>query len=335
MRAAMRTMVVSAAFAGVSFASVSLVGSQSAAAEEWTCYTYIPNAQHVTVQGLTEIGRRIEQITDGEITVTCHAGGSLGISAADITAAVSDGVVQYASNAFITGSVPLVGIFSLPGLFSTEEELEVGLEIMEPYIAEAMSQQGLVFLGTYHYPRQVIFSTEAIDSLDDLQGKKVRVASVEQAEFATRFGGSPVTIGTPDVASALQLGTISVVLTAASGGARLWSDLLTSNHVIGPNYTVSPIFMNVDAWDELTAEQQEEVRAAVSEVSTGVTDSMRDENAQLTEQFASKGMTITQGTPEEEAQLIERLQDYWPQWAEERGDVAKEALGKVREALGK
>lgn len=327
----MRGLFRSAACAAVLMAAAA--SWTPAAAEDWTCYTY--NPQEAIVKGLTEIGERIEKITAGRIDVTCHPGGSLGISAPDITAAVSDGVVQYASNAFITGSVPLVGIFSLPGLFANEEELYKGIEIMKPYIDAQMKEQGLVYLGNYNYPRQVIFSTEIIDSLDDLKGKKVRVASVEQSEFATRFGGSPVTIGTPDVATALQLGTISVVLTAASGGARLWQDILKSNHVIGPNFTVSPIIMNQDAWDSLSADEQAQVQAAITEVTKNMTDGLRADNVTMTETYKAKGMSITTGTPEEEALMIATLQDYWPTWAAERGDVAAEALAKVRAALGK
>lgn len=304
-----------------------------AAAEDWTCYTY--NPQEVIVNGLQKIGDKIGEITNGRVKVTCHPGGSLGISAADITAAVSDGVVQYASNAFITGSVPLVGVFSLPGLFATEEELYKGIEIMKPYIDAQMAEQGLVYLGNYNYQRQVIFSTEIIDSLEDLKGKKIRVASVEQSEFATRFGGSPVTIGTADVAPALQLGTVTVVLTAASGGARLWQDLLKSNHVIGPNFTVSPIIMNQDTWDSLSADEQAKVQAAVTEVTKEMTDSLRSDNVTMTETYRTKGMQITVGSPEEEALMISTLQDYWPTWAKERGEVAEKALAEVRAALGK
>lgn len=328
----MRGVMRSAASAAVLMGAVAGLAAP-AAAEDWTCYTY--NPQEVIVKGLDEIGQRIEQITGGRVDVTCHPGGSLGISAADITAAVSDGVVQYASNAFITGSVPMVGVFSLPGLFATEEELYKGLETMRPYIEAQMAEQGLVYLGEYNYPRQVIFSTEQIGSLDDLKGKKIRVASVEQAEFATRFGGSPVTIGTPDVGPALQLGTISVVLTAASGGARLWQDLLKSNHVIGPNYTVSPVIMNADTWASLSAEEQTQVKAAVAEVTKGMSDSLRSDNAVMLDSYKAKGMVVTEGTPEEEALMISTLQDYWPQWAAERGPVASEALEKVRAELGK
>jgi TRAP-type C4-dicarboxylate transport system substrate-binding protein len=307
--------------------------SPKASADDWTCYTY--NPQETIYKGLEEIGKRIGEITKGRVTVTCHPAGSLGIAAADITGAVSDGVVTLASNAFITGSVPMVGVFSLPGLFATEEELYKGMAIMKPYIDAQMAQQGLVYVGAYNYPRQVIFSTDIIKSLADLKGKKIRVASVEQAEFATRFGGSPVTIGTADVAPALQLGTVSVVLTAASGGARLWQDLLKSNYVIGPNFTVSPVIINADAWGTLSADEQQQVLAAVAEVTKGMTDSLREDNAKMEAQYKSKGMEINSGTPEEEKQMIETLKDYWPQWAKERGDEAQKALDEVRAALGK
>lgn len=328
----MRGMMRPAACAAVLLGAVA-AWTPAAQADDWTCYTY--NPQETIFKGLEEIGKRIGEITGGRVTVTCHAAGSLGISAADITGAVSDGVVTLASNAFITGSVPLVGMFSLPGLFATEEELHKGIALMKPYIDAQMAEQGLVYLGNYNYPRQVIFSTEIIDSLDDLKGKKVRVASVEQSEFATRFGGSPVTIGTPDVAPALQLGTISVVLTAASGGARLWQDLLKSNYVIGPNFTVSPVIMNADAWATLSADEQAKVLAAVAEVTKGMTDSLRSDNKKMEETYKSKGMQITYGTPEDEKLMLDTLVDYWPTWAKERGEVAEKALAEVRAALGK
>ena len=153
-------------------AAAAISTGSAALATEWTCYTYIPSAQHAVVQALTKIGEEIGKITGGEVEVTCHPGGSLSISAADITSATSDDVIQLASNAFITGSVPIVGLFSLPGLFTTEEELAKGVELAEPYIEKAMAEQDLTYLGTYHYPRQVIFSTQPISKLDDLSGAR-------------------------------------------------------------------------------------------------------------------------------------------------------------------
>lgn len=329
----MRPSMIAAA-AGAAFVA-SLPWTPAALAEEWTCYTYIPNSQHDVMLGLERLGERITEITDGEVTVTCHVGGSLGIQAADIGPAVADGIVDIASNAFITGYVPVTGVFSLPGLISTEEELQTALEVMQPILEEAMAEKGLVYIGNYNYPRQVVFSTEEVTSLDDLDGKKIRVASVEQAEFATRFGGTPVTIGTPDVAPALQRGTVNVVLTAAAGGARLWADILEYNYVVGPNYTVSPMFMNQERYESLTSEQQQAVRDAAAEIGDEISSSMREENAELTEQFEADGMVVTEGSEEAEEELVSRLQSYWPEWVEQRGPRAEEALETVREALGR
>ena len=57
---------------------------------------------------------------------------------------------------------------------------------------------------------------------------KLRVTSVEQGEFIRRFGGVPLTIGTPDVAASLDRGVVEGVLTASSGGGVTWHDLVKS-----------------------------------------------------------------------------------------------------------
>ena len=55
---------------------------------------------------------------------------------------------------------------------------------------------------------------------------KLRVTSVEQGEFIRRFGGVSLTLGSPDVAAALDRGVVEGVLTASSGGGIAWHDLL-------------------------------------------------------------------------------------------------------------
>ena len=161
------------------------------------------------------------------------------------------------------------------------------------------------------------------------------MASAEQAEFVTRFGGTPVTIGTPDVAQALQLGTITGVLTAASGGAFLWTDYLTDTYEVGPNYTVSPVFANADAFGSLTDDQQEKIHAMVKTVTTEASDKMRAQNAEKLKEFSDGGMKVHEGNADEEALLIEKSKDYWDVWAADRGEDAQALLKEVRDALGK
>lgn len=309
--------------------------SGAARAEEWICSGYMPSVEHPSIVALQAVADELTRLTDGEITASCKTGGELSISPTELVAATSDGVIQLASNPFITGSVPITGIFALPGLFSTEEEFDKGLAIAEPSIIAGLEAQGLVYLGAYRYPRQVIFTTKELTSLADMAGRKIRVSAGEQAEFVTRYGGTPVTIATPDVAPALQLGTIDGVLSAASGAARYWTDALKSNYELGPNYTLSLMFINADSFGSLTPEQQDQLRAFAKDQIAGISPRMTEENVALTAQFATEGMTVTPAKPEDEAALVADMADYWPKWAEDRGPEAVALLAEIRSAIGK
>lgn len=309
--------------------------SGAAMAEEWTCSGYMPSVQHPSIVALQAVADELTRMTDGAITASCKTGGELSISPTELVAATSDGVIQLASNPFVTGSVPITGIFALPGLFTTEEEFYKGLAIAEAQIVVDLDAQGLVYLGAYHYPRQVIFTTGSFTSLADMKGKKIRVSAGEQAEFVSRYGGTPVTIATPDVAPALQLGTIDGVLSAASGAARYWTDALKSNYELGPNFTLSLMFVNKDSFEALTPEQQDALRAFAKAEIAKISPSMMAENGELTKQFAAEGMTVTPALAEDEAALVADLSDYWPTWSEARGPEAVAMLAEIRTAVGK
>lgn len=327
----MAAQLLNATAVSLSFALL----ASAASAEEWVCSGYMPSVQHPSIVNLQAIGDEITRLTDGDITMQCRTGGELSIAPAELTTAVADGLVQLGASPFITGTVPLTGLFALPGLFRTPEDVQKGLAIAEPYFGKEFEKKGLVYLGTYHYPRQVLFSTGEIDDLGDIAGRKYRISSGEQAEFITRFGGTPVTIATPDVPQALQMGTIDGVLTASSGGARYWTETLKSNYDIGTNYTLAVIFMNEDAFAELGEEKARTLREYVQSRLESTTKIIGDENVIFRDQFRKDGMKITQATEADEALIIEKLADYWPKWATERGPDAEKLLGEVRAALGR
>lgn len=81
---------------------------------------------------------------------------------------------------------------------------------------------------------QVIWGRRPITSLDDIKGVKLRVASPEQGEFVRRFGGVSITMGAPEVPSALDRGVVDGILTGGVG-AVLWKDLLKSGYLLVVN----------------------------------------------------------------------------------------------------
>jgi TRAP-type C4-dicarboxylate transport system substrate-binding protein len=321
------------AAAGIMAASLS---TGSAQAETWKCYTYIPAPTHAVFKGMVTMMERLKEASGGKIDHKCNVGGSLPIEANSIVPALADGVIDFATTGFVSGVVPVAGITGLPGLFATPEEVDAGFTAALPALSAEFEKQGVVVLGKYIYPRQVFWSKEPVKTLADLNGKTVRVTTVEQGEFVKRFNGVPVTIGTAEVATSLERGGVAVVLTAAAGGGRLWIDFLKNTSDLGPNYTLSYVLMNKDKFEALPADQQQALRKIVEEEGAAITKTLLTENNALLDDFkANKGLSITPADPAQEKLLTDTMASYWDAWAKERGEVATKLLADVRAKIGR
>src|SRR5665647_2406723 len=267
--------------------------SPATAAEKWDLYIYNPVSTVAAVKGLNTIIEQIEKETAGELAVRLHLGGSLPINTTTITQAVSDDVVQMGDDGYFLGNVPIGGVLRLPMLLRTLADYEKAATIMNPYLEKAFEKKGLLVLGQYLYPFQVAFSSKKLTSLADIKGQKIRVTSPEQGEFIKRLGGIPVTIGAPQVPSALDRGVVDGVLTASTGGGNTWKDLLKYNYRLGINYFNSVIIVNKERFGKLTPEIQSKVRKIVETNMPLITQAMKNEEEILTKKFADGGMTVT------------------------------------------
>jgi TRAP-type C4-dicarboxylate transport system substrate-binding protein len=307
----------------------------SHAAEKWNLYVYNAVSTVAAVKGLTRVTEEIEKETGGALSVRLHLGGSLPINTTTITPAVSDDVVQMGDDGYFLGNVPVGGVLRLPMLIQTLDEYHKAAAIMEPYLQKAFERKGVIVLGQYLYPYQVAYSSKKLTSLADVKGQKIRVTSPEQSEFVRRLGGVPVTIGAPEVPSALDRSVVDGVLTANTGGGNVWKDLLKYNYRIGINYFNSVIIVNKDRFTKLSPDAQAKVRKIVRDNMPLITAAMEAEEEVLTRKFADGGMTITKASRADMELGMKTMAPYWDEWAKSKGPDAVEALKKVRAALGR
>jgi TRAP-type C4-dicarboxylate transport system substrate-binding protein len=319
------------------FALATLLPSIPAAtaAENWNLYVYNPVATVAAVKGLNSTIEQIQKDTNGALNIRLHLGGSLPINTTNITPAVSDDVVQMGDDGYFLGNVPIGGVLRLPMLIRSRVEYDKAAAIMTPHLEKAFGRKGLVVLGQYLYPYQVAYSRNKLTSLADFKGQKIRVTSPEQGEFIKRLGGVPVTIGAPEVPSALDRGVVDGVLTANTGGGNIWRDLLKFNFRLGINYFNSVIIVNKDRFDKLSPDIQTKVRKAFADNLPRITQAMEDEEDGLTKKLAEGGMTITKPTQADVDEATKAISSYWDQWATSKGPEAVEALKQVRAALGR
>lgn len=316
-------------------AGVWLSAAPVAYAATWTAYTYGPSDTMGTVKSFRAILDAIQQEVGDDLKIRLRLGGSLPIQASNITQAVGNGSIQIAEDGFFLGNVKVAGILRLPLLLQTPEEYDRAAEILRPYIDKEFERQGVIVLGRYIYPHQTAYSAKPLASMEDFRHQKIRVTSPEQSELISRFGGVPISMGTPEVASALQSGTVDGVLTANSGGGRLWREALNYNYRFPVNYFDGLYIVNKKAFERLSPAKQTAIRDLVAKMAPDTTKGLFSEEAGLGRSFSEAGMKIIEPDQQDIEKATVLIEPYWEQWAQQQGPEVAEALSKVRATLNR
>lgn len=332
------TRILRSALAGALAGLAMTIAVQGAAAENWKCYTTYPAPTHPTVVAISKVGEALTAATNGRIKVECRAGGQLPIDANSITSALSDGVLDMAANGFVSGAVPVAGLFALPGLITTPEELEKAYaEVVKPIVEKAFLDQGVQILAMYYWPENIFFSKVPLTSVADLKGKSIRVKNAEEAEFVKAVGGVPVSLPAADTIPALDRGAVQVALTAAVGGGRLWRDQFDYALVAPTSLTIEWSMVSKARWDELSPDEQKALKAAADEQAAWLKKTLQDETSALLTELAEKDkIVITQASAEDIATISgAAIQPVWENWAKSRGPEMVEILAATRKVLNK
>lgn len=306
---------------------------RAGAAETWKAYTYNSVATVTAAKGLTAIFDAVNAGTKGTFTIRLNLGGTLQISATNITQAVADNIVQLGDDAFFLGSMPIGGITRLPMFIHDMAEYDKVAALLRPALSAECKKKGIVLLGKYVYPFQVFWSRNKLTSLADFAGQKIRVVSPEQAEFVKALGAVPITLGTPEVAAALDRGVVDGVTTAASGYGHIWKDLLKYCYRLDIGYVDSLLIANERAWNKLPKNERDVLGKSVDEITPKTTAAMAEEEQKYFDELAKGGMTITQPSAAEVKEAEAKIRPYWDSWAHERGPDAVALLAKARSAI--
>jgi TRAP-type transport system periplasmic protein len=301
----------------------------------WIVYTYVPAATLAPARVMNEIVERVAKETNGQLLLKYHLGGALTIKGTDITTALGDNVIQMGDDGMQQGNVPVTGILRLPMLITNPQEFDKALAVMKPYVDRGYDKLGSTVLATYYYPLQFGWSTKKLAALDDYKGQKIRATSPEQIEFLKRFGANGLTVSAAEVPSALERGVVDGVLTAHSGGGRVWHDLLKYTYDLGINFFEANLAVNKEAYAKLPAAQREALTKAVVELAPKMTKLLFEDEESEKAKRKAEGMIQSAATPDDYKRGAERMADYWDDWAKRHGKDAQEALKKVREVVGR
>ncbi|MFN3130588.1 TRAP transporter substrate-binding protein [Roseibium sp.] len=292
---------------------------------------------------------KLGEVSGGELSASLTTHDQMGISGGDVYRMMSQGVFDVGmtvADYAVSDSVALEAL-DVPMIATDADTAKKAVDAARPMVDDIYKDVfNAKVLGIAPYPPQVVFCNAEINSLDDLQGKKVRASGRMTAKFLEALGAEGVNIGFGEVPGALQRGVVDCAITGAGSGynAGWWE---VSTHLLpiplgGWDPVVTAI--NLDKWNTLNDAQKAALEKGVKENLEApawevAQNALNNDIACLTGNGEcpygdARSLVLVEATDEDQAKAKAVLiSEVLPDWAERAGgDWAQrwsDSVGKV------
>lgn len=334
-------IVALAVIASVPFAIVPPAHAQDAeiTPQRWNLTQYMPAMTAFYDIELQAAFDRIKERTDGLLTVKVVPNGVLPIKPADWIRAVKSGELQmsYLGGDYHAPDYPMWGILNVPYLYANSFEKRVAYDAARPILQREMHKEGVHILKFRPTANQSLNLSEQVDVFD-LEGLKVRSYSKSISRIIEALGGSPISMASSEVSTAIERGTIDGVLTTASAILQLgWVDPLPYTYDIRLPLGIWTIAVNDELWHSLPAEIKEIVHEELDqwEGQIGMYAELVDMPGVFDDMAAAGG--IVEVAPPEIIDLMHEkvTKPAMAEAVEKAGAVGEEILAALEAALGR
>ena len=181
-----------------------------------------------------------------------------GVPGAEMLRLLQLGVVPFGTALLsnISAQYPEYAAPDLAGLNPDMATLRKTMAAFRPYLEKSMRERlGIEVLAIYTYPAQVVFCKNAMASLADLKGRRVRVSSATQSDFMASLGATPVLVSFPQLVPSLVSGNTECAITGTMSGNSLKLYEVTHYiHTLPVTWGLAVFGANKAAWNALPAD---------------------------------------------------------------------------------
>ncbi|ASK20201.1 TRAP transporter substrate-binding protein [Halomonas sp. N3-2A] len=312
--------------------------SQAQETHEWTLVS--PLTPAISYMALyQELANNIRERSDGRLKINFLSYGQHPFSGAEILSAVRDGVVQMGNTAdvYVSSMEPSIAFLGLPFLFDNLEQAKAAYaELEDPYYRQIFADKYNAELTTgFVISGSAIHANQPLNSIEAMQGQKIRVFGHESGEMIRLLGGEPSTVAFGELYTSLQRGTIDGALTGMDGAraARVY-EVVDNNTWWNWSYPVEFTFVNQDAMEALPEDLQEIVREEANLINERIQVD-RDIGTMriLTDSIEQYGITVSGLDADTLEEFRTRTQPIRDEWLEETGELGQQAFSIYEQGL--
>jgi TRAP-type C4-dicarboxylate transport system substrate-binding protein len=137
----------------------------------------------------------------------------------------------------------------------------------EAFDARLQERFNAKVLTLWPFGPQVFFCNAPIETLADLKGLRIRSFTPSMSAMIEHFGATPVTLQFSEVYPALQRGVVSCGVTSpTSANTGNWPEVTTHLLPLAVSGSVQGHFINLDAWNRFSPEEQAKLEATFGEL---------------------------------------------------------------------
>jgi tripartite ATP-independent transporter DctP family solute receptor len=255
--------------------------------------------KHGTAQAAQQFIDKLAELSGGKIKVVHHHSGALG-GEREVAQQIQLGAVDFGpiTTAPLSTLVPEMSVFQLPYIFRDYEHVFKALDgsdTIVKYYEAVLDKKAFKLIGFIAAGYRGIYGHGAINSIDDVKGKKVRVQEdkILVATFKA-LGMISTPIAFPEVATALQ----TRVIDFAEGGVNTFYhnkfyDIVKYVADVRHTHQAVALVMSKASWQKQDAAGKKAIMDAWAHARTFNRKFILDEDKSIQDQVRAKGVTIT------------------------------------------
>lgn len=288
-------------------------------------------ADHSNTLADKRFAELVAERSKGEVNIEVYSDATLG-NERELAESVVSGSVDIAPSGMsgIGRFFPELQVLELPYIYKDLDHMQRVAKVIAPDVQAAFEAQGVHNLGFLFLGPRSIASKRAINTIEDMEGLKLRVPeSPLYIGFAKALGAVPTPIPFPEVYSAIETG----VAEASEGepatlSTTKWYEVTKSVSLTKHIWHFRFIPVNAAKFSTLTPEQQGIVEQAAADAQAYQAGLVNDFNTKALDEMKNAGVTIveTQGLDK----FAERLAGFQDEYAASLGDKAVALLAKIR-----
>ena len=245
---------------------------------------------------LRDLTEEWKKVTDGRVVTTIYPGGVAGDDP-DIVRKMRIGQLQ-AATITVTGLGDIdeaFNVFSIPLFYDSYEEYFYVLDSLEPVLRERLEAKGFIFLHWGHGGWVHLFSTQPVETIDNLKQQKLFVwaGSDRLVAWWKDNGFRPVPLALTDALPAMQTGMIEAVPSTPLAALSLqWYRQTPYMLDMGIAPLVGATVITKSAWNKISAEDQAKILEASSRAAQAFEVEIPAQDAAAISEMQKRGLKV-------------------------------------------